>query len=152
EEKRQGHPRREIFFIADNYDDFGSAFGRGSILSDLAVMANKYGPEGFHAVLCGSSSILRGQDDFLRRALESRFALGLDSGESANSLGARLRSSTEEFPPGRGYIVRSNRAILMQVATPQGDSDATMEEALDRWVEYICAKYPARAQWLADLV
>jgi S-DNA-T family DNA segregation ATPase FtsK/SpoIIIE len=152
EEQRQGHPRREVFFIADNYDDFGSAFGRGSQLSDLAVMANKYGPDGFHAVLCGSSSIMRGQDDFLRRALESRFALGLDSGESANSLGARLRTSTEEFPPGRGYIVRSNRAILMQVATPQDDSDATMEEALDRWVERICAKYPTRARWLADLV
>ncbi|MCS6870143.1 MAG: FtsK/SpoIIIE domain-containing protein [Anaerolineae bacterium] len=152
EEKRQGHPRREVFFIADNYDDFGSAFGRGTILSDLAVMANKYGPDGFHAVLCGSSSIMRGQDDFLRRALESRFALGLDSGESANSLGARLRTSTEEFPPGRGYIVRSNRAILMQVATPQGDADATMEEALDRWVEHICAKHKTRAQWLADLV
>ncbi|MCE7947414.1 MAG: hypothetical protein DYG88_08305 [Chloroflexi bacterium CFX4] len=154
EEKREGHPLREVFFIADNYDDFGSTFSRGSILSDLATLANKYGPDGFHAVLCGSSSIMRGQDDFLRRALESRYALGLDSGESANSLGARLRSSTEEFPPGRGYIVRSNRAILMQVATPQDDSDATMEEALDRWVELICAKYSGspRAQWLADLV
>ncbi|GAB4546946.1 MAG: hypothetical protein OHK0023_07400 [Anaerolineae bacterium] len=152
EEMRAKYPPAEIYFIADNYDDFGSALGRSNAIRDLADIANKYGPEGFHAVLVGSTSVMRGQDDFLRRSLESRFGLGLDTGESANNMGGRLRSSTAEFPPGRGYIVRSGRTTLMQVATPQDENAASMEESLDKWVGQIAGKYQGqKARWLVDL-
>jgi hypothetical protein len=49
-------------------------------------------------------------------------------------------------------MVKSGRASLVQVATPQGTDG--MEESLDDWVDEICAIYKdaPRVQWLADLM
>jgi len=149
------YPRPEIFIISDNYDEWASVIGssvstRSTAYRDLSDLANRYGPDGFHAVLGGSLAITRNQDEFLRKVLESRYGFGIDTGESASALGGRVRSTGQaaEFPPGRGYIVRSGRVSLMQVAQPfEGES---MEESLDQWVTSICEKYPTRAFWFAS--
>jgi DNA segregation ATPase FtsK/SpoIIIE, S-DNA-T family len=151
------HPRPEIFFVSDNYDDYASVIGaststKSTAYKDLAELARKQGPEGFHAIICGSAGILRMMDDFTRQVSSSRYGLGLDSGDAAGALGGRVRGGgQEEFPPGRGYIVRAGRSSLVQVATPQeGDS---YEESLDGLINEVVGRYkPAEAaKWYLDL-
>ncbi|MBE2193044.1 MAG: hypothetical protein IAE83_02620 [Anaerolinea sp.] len=152
------HPRPEIYLIADSYDEFNNVFGSGvstrsTVYKDLNDLARKYGPDGFHAVLCGSLAVMRQQDDFFRGVMSSRYAIGLDSGESASQLGGRVRGGGggEEFPPGRGYVVRSGKISLMQIATPQ-EGGAAMEDALDQWVGDIVSRFKPtdKAQWYLD--
>ncbi|HRE46272.1 MAG TPA: FtsK/SpoIIIE domain-containing protein [Aggregatilineales bacterium] len=134
------HPRPEIYMIIDNYDEFTNVFGSGitsrsTFYKDMSDITRKYGTDGFHVVLSASSGIMRQLDDFIRQALAPRLGVGLDSGESAGQLGGRVRGGgQEEFPPGRGFLVRSGKASLLQIATPQ-ESTMTMEDALDSWVQ-----------------
>jgi hypothetical protein len=151
------YPRPEIFFIADNYDDWASVIGaaastRNPAYRDLGELARKYGPEGFHAVVCGSLNIMRMMDEFTRQVTAGRYGLGLDSNDAPSALGGRVRGGGAEFPPGRGYIVKSGRVSMMQVATPQ--NQGSMEESLDEWVDTICERYASAAplRWLADLL
>jgi type VII secretion protein EccCb len=147
------HPRPEIFLIGDNWDDVNPAVGRSGVLRELAEISSKYAENGFHLVISASSAIMRSMDDVVRRAMESRYALGLDSGEAASSLGARIRANNSiEFPPGRGFLVRSGRHVLMQVSTPQEDPNTSMEDALDKWVQTLTARRMARAKWYAEIV
>lgn len=147
--------RPEIFFIADNYDDFSGVIGSGSmskntVYKDLAELGRKFGPEGFHLVVAGSMNLMRGQDEFVKQALAPRFGLGLDANDAPTALGGRARAGGAEFPPGRGYIVKSGRMSLIQVATPQGDG--TLEETLDKWIEEIQNKYPERTKLINAFV
>jgi hypothetical protein len=151
------YPRPEIFILADNYDDFANVIGsatstRSNAYRDLAELARKYGPEGFHAVLCGSLNLMRSMDEFVRQVMAPRYGLGLDAVDSPSALGGRVRGGGGgvEFPPGRGYIVKSGRIGLMQVATPA--EGGSMEDALDEWVVDICKKHTTRAEWLVTLV
>jgi hypothetical protein len=129
------------------------AVGRSGVLRELAEISSKYAENGFHLVISASSAIMRSMDDVVRRAMESRYALGLDSGEAASSLGARIRANNSiEFPPGRGFLVRSGRHVLMQVSTPQEDPNTSMEDALDKWVQTLTARRMARAKWYAEIV
>ena len=61
--------------------------------------------------------------------------------------GRRVRagSAATELPPGRGFIVKSGRTAMIQVATPQNETN--IEQSLDTWVEQIGERYPSRAQW-----
>jgi len=148
-------PRPKIFFIADNYDDFSIVIGpsgtaKVTAYKDLGDLARKYGPEGLHFVLCGSMNIMRGMDDLMKQVLAPRYGLGLDPSEGPQALGGRVRSgnSTLEFPPGRGYVVKSGRISLVQVALPQDESNT--EASLDQWVEEIVNRYPERSVWYRD--
>jgi type VII secretion EssC-like protein len=150
---KPGQHRPEIFVIADNYDDFASVIPAGygsksTAYKDLGDLARKFGPEGLHFVLGGSLSILRTNDDLMRQVVAPRYGLGLDASDAPSALGGRVKAGGSELPPGRGFIVKSGRTSMIQVATPQ--SDNTMEESLDRWVEYIIDKYPERALWSKD--
>jgi DNA segregation ATPase FtsK/SpoIIIE-like protein len=147
-----GEPRPEIFLIADNYDDFTNIVGpatRATEYRDLAELARKYGPEGLHVVLCGSLSIMRSMDDLVKQVVAPRYGLGLDSSDAPGALGGRVRGGGDEFPPGRGYIVKAGRLSLIQTALPHDESD--LEGSLDRWVEEIGGHYKSRARWYIEI-
>ena len=146
--------RPEIFLIADNYDDFANVVGSGTRAPEykqMADLARKYGPEGLHFVLCGALGILRAMDDLMKQVTSNRYGLGLDASDAPQALGGRVRGggASEEFPPGRGYVVKAGRIAMVQVAIPHDEGDP--ESSLDEWVDEIVAHYPQRAQWFRDL-
>ncbi len=149
-----GQFRPEIFFVADNYDDFGTVISSGygaksTAYRDLGELGRKFGPEGFHVVIGGSLSILRTNDDLMRQVVAPRYGLGLDASDAPQALGGRVRAGgATELPPGRGYVVKSGRTSMIQVATPQLETN--IEQSLDSWVEEISERYPERAQWSKD--
>ncbi|MEW5988026.1 MAG: hypothetical protein AB1791_15445, partial [Chloroflexota bacterium] len=54
-----------------------------------------------------------------------------------------------ELPLGRGFVVKSGRTAMIQVATPYEDDDQ-IAPALDTWVTAIQQRYPTqKATWLA---
>ncbi len=145
--------RPEIFVIADNYDDFANVIPTGfgsksTAFKDLGELARKFGPEGLHFILGGSLSILRTNDDLMRQALAPRYALGLDANDSPSALGGRVKSGGAELPPGRGYVVKSGRTSMIQVATPQNETN--IEQSLDAWVDEINERYSEHAMWSKD--
>ncbi|MBI5958535.1 MAG: AAA family ATPase, partial [Chloroflexi bacterium] len=150
--KRDDRP--EIFIIADNYDDFGNvvgAPGRAKEYTDLAELARKYGPEGLHFVICGSMGIMRSMDDLMKQANSPRYGLGLDAVDAPGALGGRIRggANAEEFPPGRGYIVKAGRSSMIQTAIPHDES--SLEASLDNWVDEIARQYRERARWNIEI-
>jgi type VII secretion EssC-like protein len=148
--------RPEIFILADNYDDFATVIGsststKSTVYKDMGALARTYGTEGLHFVLCGSMAIMRSPDELMRQVTANRYGLGLDTGEAPQALGGRVRSNAAaDFPPGRGYVVKSGRISLIQVALPQ--HEGTMEESLDQWVGEIAGQYTERARWAKDLL
>jgi hypothetical protein len=151
EQRPANQPGPEIFVIADNYDDFGSVVGsatRATEYGELAELARKYGPSGLHFIMCGQLSILRTMDDFMKQVNSPRYGLGLDATDSPSALGGRVRGGGDEFPPGRGYIVKAGRLSLVQTALPHDEAD--MEGSLDEWTQTIIEHYPNRARWYID--
>ena len=152
EQRPEGEPRPEIFVIGDNYDDFSNIVGtptRAQEYADMAELARKYGPEGLHFIMCGSLSIMRAMDDLMKQVVSPRFGLGLDSSDSPGALGGRVRGGGDEFPPGRGYVVKAGRLSLVQTAIPHDESD--LEGSLDAWVEEITAHYAKPARWYIEI-
>jgi hypothetical protein len=147
--------RPELFVVADNYDDFANVVGsptstKSTFYKDAAELARKFGPEGLQFVLCGSLNVLRSPDDLMKHVLSLRYGLGLDANDAPTALGGRVRSGSAqvEFPPGRGYVVRSGRVSLIQVAIPQNETD--VEGSLDAWVNQIIDRFPERYVWYKD--
>jgi hypothetical protein len=116
----------------------------------MAELARKYGPEGLHFVIGGSLGIMRSLDDLMKQVVAPRFGLGLDASDAPSALGGRVRAGGgDEFPPGRGYIVKAGRVAMIQTAIPHDESD--LEGSLDSWVEEIIALYPDRARWYIEI-
>lgn len=136
---------KDYFVFIDNYDDVIANVASRSLSRDLAQLARQYGADGLHFVVTGSNSVGRTGDEFMRQVMMSRFGLGLDNSDAPMALGARMRSSgsLQEFPPGRGFLVRSGQASLVQVATPQ-QADQQMEQSLDDWVTELCSRDGSR--------
>jgi hypothetical protein len=87
----------------------------------------------------------------MKQVVAPRYGLGLDALESPQALGGKVRGAAQiEMPPGRGYVVKSGRTSLIQVALPQ--DEANMEESLDAWVDEIIDQYPQPAVWMKDLM
>ncbi len=142
--------RPDMYIIVDNYEDIGAAVGMSgrALFTKIGELARKYGNDGLHFIIGGSLNILRTGDDLIKHVTGPRFGLGLDASESPTALGARIKGGASEFPPGRGYLVKSGRASLIQVATPETDN---REEALDNWVHRIQdACNGRRAAWFDD--
>ena len=153
---------QELFIIIDNFDDFTEETERMRELPrDLAAMARRYGREGLHFIIAGSldsSSALR------QRVKASNYGIGLRTNQAINTLGViktppALRSG-KELPTGRGFIVKSGHATLLQVASPyegmgvtmSGDleeDEERMAQALDAWVTKIGKKHKkeSKVQW-----
>ncbi len=129
----------EIFVLIDNYDDLTQAVisaGKRDLYTKLTNLGRQYSSDGLHFIVAGSRNIANMGDEFVKLVTARHFGLGLDGYDSPLALGGRLRSSSAEFPPGRGYVVNSGRVALIQVATPQ-DENAELESSLDRWVREI---------------
>jgi S-DNA-T family DNA segregation ATPase FtsK/SpoIIIE len=150
----QGESHPEIFIIADNYDDFTNIVGaatRATEYSEMAELARKFGPEGLHFVIGGTLSIMRSMDDLMKQVVSPRYGLGLDASDAPGALGGRVRSggSSDEFPPGRGYVVKAGRLSMIQTAIPHDESD--LEGSLDKWVEELMGCCPNRARWYMEI-
>jgi hypothetical protein len=149
-------PLREVFVMIDSFDESSEDIEENRALArDLAVLARRYGRDGCHFILAGA---LDGSTTQLRRRVISvRFGLGLRTSSSLDALRVTRTPAGfrgKELPEGRGYVVRSGQASLLQVASPYdglGESPASepdMEDeeavarALDLWVERIRERYP----------
>lgn len=127
-----------VVVLIDNYDDVSAVLSANRPLATrMGEMARQYGTEGLHFVVAGSTTMLRG-DDFIRQVSAPRYGLGLDASDSVIALGGRMRMSgtVPELPPGRGYLVKSGKVDLIQMATPQLPTN-TMEDSLDHWVSQL---------------
>ena len=53
-----------------------------------------------------------------------------------------------EYPAGRGFVVKSVRVSLSQIATPYDELAENVEEVIDEWVKAIQVEHwPKEAQW-----
>jgi S-DNA-T family DNA segregation ATPase FtsK/SpoIIIE len=144
--------RRKVYVLIDNYDSF-SEEGQKVIrtaVETIANLAREYGTSGLHFIASGSPNIISGQDDLRKQIVSSSFGLGLQTADTANRLNGRVpRSLAEaELPLGRGFIVKSGRTIMIQIATPYS-SDENIEGSLDNWVDQICERTQGeRPKWL----
>ncbi|MBI5960198.1 MAG: hypothetical protein HY866_15765, partial [Chloroflexi bacterium] len=100
---------------------------------------------------CGSMGIMRSMDDLMKQANSPRYGLGLDAVDAPGALGGRIRggANAEEFPPGRGYIVKAGRSSMIQTAIPHDES--SLEASLDNWVDEITRQYRERARWNIEI-
>ena len=135
---------------------------------DLATLARRYGRDGLHIIIAGAldSSLT----DLRRRVQGSNFGIGLQTAQAVDALRvsrtpAALRNKVLNV--GRGYIVKSGQATMIQAATPYDgmgikitstnggepeDEEEKVAQALDMWVERILAKYPdQKAAWASAI-
>jgi S-DNA-T family DNA segregation ATPase FtsK/SpoIIIE len=140
---------RPLVIVFDNYDEIGSVANHREI-ETLGEFARKYGSEGLHFVLGGSLGILRARDDLLKQVESPRYSLVLQDAEAVRSLGGKLPygSVKAEYPPGRGFIVKSVRTQLTQTAMPYNEIEENVELVLDSWVDRIVEEYEqTKATW-----
>jgi DNA segregation ATPase FtsK/SpoIIIE, S-DNA-T family len=139
----------EIFIIIDNYDDFKDL--RPDLMALAALTRSNPGRPSLHFVVCGTPIGMRTPDDFLKRVTMTRNALGLDSASvQAPPLNANIPRSLREgeLPLGRGFLVKSGKTQMLQIATPY-NQDEPVEVAMDRWVEKIIALHgDTPTQWI----
>jgi DNA segregation ATPase FtsK/SpoIIIE-like protein len=139
----------EIFVLIDNYDDFKDM--KPNIEALAALTRSNPGRPLLHFIACGTPLGMRTADDLLKRITMTRNALGLDSAsvQQPPLNGSIPRSLREgELPLGRGFIVKSGKAQMVQLATPYNQDEA-LEVSMDRWVERIRQKFGDRpAHWV----
>ena len=155
---------REIFVVIDNFDDFSAEIERTNrdLNRDLAILARRYGRDGLHFII---SNTLAGRDtsDLKRQIQAANFGIGLRTAEAMQVVGVGRTPPgmrDKELPVGRGYVVKSGQATMIQIATPYAinghapladDPESDEEQvvtALDQWVEQIRALHPhERATW-----
>ena len=145
--------RRSVVIVIDNYDSFLEEAGRSQrVLADLAVLAREYGTSGLHFVLAGSPNITRSVDELRKQVQLSRFGIALQSAEMVQVLNGRVSRSLAqaELPLGRGFVVRSGRTFMLQIATPYEDEE-NQEDILDNWIETVQTRYPGqKAVWKSN--
>jgi hypothetical protein len=115
----------------------------------LATLARERGTDGLHFVLGGSPNITRSAEELRKQIQLPRFGIALQTADTVQSLNGRVPRSLAqaELPPGRGFVVRSGRTYMLQIATPYED-DENQEAILDRWVKQIRDRYPGqKAIW-----
>ncbi|MBI3362212.1 MAG: hypothetical protein HY023_14000, partial [Chloroflexi bacterium] len=144
----QDNKTRSIFVIIDHYDDAESLNKSGLGLGGLSEVGKG---KNLHIVIGGSLQIMRSSSDELRKRAEAtRYTLVLQDYETVRYMGARgAFNVTKELPPGRGFLIKSVQASLVQLAVPSADgkNGLSPQEQLDGLIASIRAKYPKRAQW-----
>jgi hypothetical protein len=155
------NPGYELFVIIDNYDDLSEELERSrDVPKELATLARRYGRDGMHFIIGGTLD--SGISDLRRRVQASNYGVGLRNAQSTETLRVSRTPPevrTKELVMGRGFIIKSGQATMIQTASPYVGRDTAPVEseeeeerraalALDRWVEKITAKYPdQRADW-----
>ncbi len=147
-----------LFVVVDNFDEFSDDTDKLRLTVRLATVVRRHGRDGLHmliAALPDSSS-----NDLRRQIMIANYGIGLRTAPAVNAL---LRGplppaglTERELPPGRGYLVKAGQSTLLQVATPlpeaapatDGDETERLTQALEQWVQQICARYPdQQARW-----
>ncbi|HEX9371600.1 MAG TPA: FtsK/SpoIIIE domain-containing protein, partial [Roseiflexaceae bacterium] len=154
---------RAIFVLIDNFDDFSEEIENQRTLGrDMANLVRRYGRDGLHFVVAGTPEA--GASELKRRIQGSNYGIGLRTASAVDMLRvmrtpAALRN--KELPIGRGFVVKSGQATMIQVASPYdevsgadaggaGDDDEKRARTLDGWIESIGARYAGiRAAWSA---
>ncbi|MBX3010470.1 MAG: AAA family ATPase [Caldilineaceae bacterium] len=155
----------ELFIVIDDFDDFSEALEEQRNLGrNLANLARRYGRDGLHFIIAGmlESSI----NDLKRQIQASNYGIGLRSAQAVDTLRVLRRPpglQDQELAVGRGFIVKSGQATMIQVAAPyvmqssavvstevdEDAAEAQMAQALDSWVKLIRGKYSGQqAAWL----
>jgi hypothetical protein len=140
---------RHLVVVFDNYDEVNSVAAHRD-LETLGEFARKYGSEKLYFVVGGSLGILRARDALLKQVESPRYSLVLQDAEAVRSIGGKLPygSVKAEYPPGRGFVVKSVRTQLTQTAMPYNEIDENVESVLDSWVDRIREKYMGKkAVW-----
>ena len=113
---------RELFIFIDNFDDFSDELiTRRPLNEELAQMARRFGRDGLHFVIAGSTELTSASAELRRRVQSSNYGLGLRISQTLDALRVNKRPAgiqDQELPIGRGYLVKSGAATLIQVATP----------------------------------
>jgi DNA segregation ATPase FtsK/SpoIIIE-like protein len=150
---------RSIFVLIDNYDTFADeARSSRTALPALGVLAREHGTDGLHFVLAGSQEAARSPEDLRKQVMMPRMGLALASTELVSSLNGRLPRGlgAGDQPPGRGFVVRSGNAFMVQFATPYASSpaggDEQVEASLDGWVQRIRERYPKSRPQMRSLL
>ncbi len=156
----------ELFVIIDNFADFSEELERiRDLPRDLAGLVRRFGGDGLHFIIAGTLD--SGISDLKRRVLSSNYGIGLRTAQSLDTLKVTRRPAAvrdKELATGRGFIVKSGQATMLQVASPyEGmgviatggdleDEEAKVAQALDIWVQKIVEKYPdQQAAWSQPL-
>jgi hypothetical protein len=153
----------ELFVVIDDFDDFSELLeDQRSLGRELANLARQFGRVGLHFVVAGA---LEGNHtEFRRQVQSSNYGIGLRVAQSVDTLRVLRRPPAlqdRELAVGRGFVVRSGQATLIQVAAPYAmhteepltalDDDAAAEQksqALDSWVKLIKEQYRGQqASW-----
>jgi hypothetical protein len=144
--------RKKLFMMIDNYDSFtdeGNKKNRKAF-EEMAVIAREYGTAGLHFVASGSLAMLSATEDLRKQIQASNYGLALQTADAVTRLNGKAPRSLQdaELPPGRAFIVKSGRTMMIQAATPYS-SDDNIEGSLDTWVEQILTKSRgAKAAWM----
>ncbi|MBI9044784.1 MAG: hypothetical protein JEZ06_09880 [Anaerolineaceae bacterium] len=135
---RENIKSRKIFVLIDNYDSFSDEGSRKNrdFFPDLAIVAREYGTDGLHFIGCGSISITGANDELRKQLTSSSFGLALQTADAAGRLNGKVPRSlaSVELPMGRGFMIKSGRTHMVQIATPYS-SDDEIEESMDQWIE-----------------
>lgn len=157
----------QIFIIIDNFDDFVEELERNrnisrDLMTNLAGLARRYGTDGLHFVIGGTLD--SGVSELRRRILAANYGVALRTAQALDTLRVSRRPPEmrgKELPVGRGYVVRSGLADMIQIASPYIsvhseahlaglDADNNRQaEMLDEWVKIIKDQHPEqRAEWV----
>ena len=142
--------RRKVYVIIDNYDSFSDEGNKKNrkAFEEMAILAREYGTAGLHFIACGSPALLSGMDDLRKQIQSSNYGLALATADAVSKLNGKVQRSLAEaeLPMGRGFMVKSGRTSMIQVATPY-TSDDNIEASLDAWLAQIRSRYPKRGSW-----
>jgi hypothetical protein len=139
--------KRAIAVIIDNYDTFvDEARALREALPALGALAREHGSDGLHFVVAGSPSSARSPEELRKQLVMPRLGIALQSDDAVSALNGRIPRSLAqaELPMGRGFLVRSGRTFMLQIATPYED-DERQALILDRWVTEIKERHPGPA-------
>ena len=136
-----------IVIVIDNFDEFSGIAGR--YVGELGELARSYGSIGLHFVVAGSLSAMRTRDDLIKQLESPRYSLVLQDAEAVRNQGGKIPHALlkGEYPPGRGFVIKSSRVALTQLATPYNEQEEHVEEVLDAWVDTIHTEHPSLARW-----
>jgi type VII secretion protein EccCb len=145
--------RRKVYVLIDNYDSFSDEGNRKNrkAFEEMAIMAREYGTAGLHFIASGSLAMMSAMDDLRKQIQASNYGLALATAEAVTKLNGKVQRSLAdaELPLGRGFIVKSGRTSMLQLATPYA-SDDNIEASLDSWLAQIRSRYTKRAAWLGQ--
>ena len=146
-----------------NSEAFRAVFDRRSKpLTDLASIDRRDGSEGLHVVSATGASA---SEDLFKVLTRSKTGLALDAeaaGKPPFNLTAASKLAKLTLPVGRGFLISSAKASMLQISTPyevpsaeevQDVQEITNEisRQLDEWVERIVGKWGDAPRWTFEI-